>query len=85
MFAREGLDQRADPKAFLLKNGILGAFAGFATLAAGTWLMSQTGGWEDQPTPIHVGAYLAMAMFVIGALPIFDGVEKNWPSLAATA
>lgn len=76
LFAREGLEQRTDPKVFLLKNGILGAFAGFATLAAGTWLVSQTGGWEDLPTPIHVGAYLAIVMFVIGALPISIGWKK---------
>ena len=75
-FAREDLGKADKPTAYLIKSGIIGTAVGVLTIFAGNWLVSQTGGWEEVSTPIHVGATLAIAILVIGAWPIGQGWRK---------
>ena len=77
-FAREDPGRAAPASAYLGKATIIGILTGSATIATGQWLMSLTGGWEEMPTSIHIGASLAIVIFVIGAWP----VGRGWKRLA---
>ena len=76
-FAREDLSKAAPAGSYLKKTAIIGTATGLATIAAGQWLMTQLGGWDEMPTPIQIGAYLAIVILVIGAWPI----GRGWSNL----
>lgn len=55
---------------------VIGALSGVMTLSTGAWLVTLTGDWETVPVAIHVGATLAIVLFLIGAWPISRGWHK---------
>lgn len=75
-FAREDLGRAENPTPYLIKSAVIGSGVGVITIAAGLWLISLLGGWEDMPIPIQVGATMAIAILVIGAWPIGQGWRK---------
>ncbi|MTI02989.1 hypothetical protein [Roseibium sp. RKSG952] len=75
-FAREDPSKEAPASDYLKRAAVIGTFTGLATIALGQWLMMQLGGWEEMPTLIHVGASLAIVIFVIGIWPIGNGWRK---------
>ncbi|MFY0623861.1 MAG: hypothetical protein JXQ89_19425 [Pelagimonas sp.] len=74
MFARGGQDDLSFRSVKAVS--ILGPFAGVMTLSTGIWLVSLTGDWETAPIAIHVGATLALVLFLIGAWPVSRGWRK---------
>lgn len=76
-FAHEDRHRAAPASVYLRKTAITGTLIGVATIAAGQWLMSMTGGWEAMPISIHIGATLAVVILMIGVWPI----GQNWRKL----
>lgn len=72
--ARGGQDALSSRSVKLLS--VTGALSGVMTLSTGMWLVSLTGDWESAPIAIHIGATLAIVLFLIGAWPVSRGWRK---------